>query len=242
MNIEIDLSETMLNAQQKTAVQSFCGSIISLQDNSAKSIILYGSAVRADYRSGLSDINLLIILDSADTKALKKLIEIVTIGRSSGIAPLFLTNADLLKGAQVFPLKFLSIRESHKALYGDNPLVTIEIGKKPLRLRCQQEMLNLLMRLRRYYVNSMGNNLAGFLTTSIKGFLECLRIFLYLTNNCLPSRADTVDVATSVFGDDMDVIREIIKIKDSQEVPDNDIIQMIYDSYFRLVENIVSKM
>jgi hypothetical protein len=242
MNVKIDLSETMLGGQQQTAVRSFCESLTSLQDNTLKSIILYGSAARKDYRSGLSDINLLIILEHIDLQALKSLVEPVTIGRSVKIAPLFLSTADLLKAAEAFPLKFLSIRESHKLLYGDNPLAAIEIAQEPLHSRCQQEMVNLLMRLRRHYLNSMGHNLAGFPATSIKGFLEGLRIFLYLTNNNLPSRDNTVDEAKTVLGANMDVVHDIIRIKDSREVPGNEVVQDIYDRYLRLVELIVGRL
>jgi hypothetical protein len=242
MKANFDLSETMLGEQQQTAVQLFCKSITAVPNNTLKSIILYGSAARKDYRSGLSDINLLIILEHADIMALKSIIEPVTIGRSERIAPLFLSTADLLKVAEAFPLKFLSIRESHKLLYGNNPFAEIEICKEALHRRCQQEMVNLLMRLRRHYLNSMGHNLAGFLVTSFKGFSESLRIFLYLTNNNLPSRDETVGIATTILGANMDVVHEIIKIKDSQEVPDNDIVQAIYDRYFRLIEQIVYKM
>lgn len=242
MNMKMDLSETMLNEKQQEAVRSFCEAITSLPDNHLKSVVLYGSAVRKDYRSGLSDINLLIILERADMKALKNLVEPVTIGRAAGIAPLFLSTADLTKAVAAFPLKFLSIRESHQALYGDNLLATIEFKKEPLDLRCRQEMMNLLMRLRRQYLNSMGHNLAGFMAASIKGFLECLRMILYLKNDKLPAREDTLDMAAKALGTDMSVVRDIVSIKDRQEIPGNDVVQEIYERYLKLVEQIVYKM
>lgn len=241
MNIIIDLSKTILQDQQKKAVQVFCKALALMPDHPIRSIVLYGSACRKDYQSGSSDINLLIILERADMKTLKEFIEPVTIGRASRISPLFLTIADLLKLSSAFPLKYFSIRDSHRMLYGDDPLTEINIDHEPLKMRCQQEMLNLLMRLRRNYLNSMGHNLAGFLVASVKGFLEVLRIAVYLKNNNLLTRDETIPAAESVFGADVNVIREIIKIKENQSVPDDNIVQSVYDKYLNLVENIVAK-
>ena len=238
MNMNVDLSQTILPEQQKEAIQFFCKSMVSSPDSPAKSIVLYGSAARTDYRPGSSDINLLIILECADIKSLKGLIETVAAGRASGIAPLFLTTPDLLKLSTSFPLKYLSIQDSHITLYGDDPLLQITIGHEALQLRCRQELLNLLMRLRRNYLYSMGHNLTGFLTLSLKGFLEVLRIFLYLKSRHLPPRDKTIETAESLLGADVSVIREMVKVKEDQATPDADMIEAIYDRYFNLVEKI----
>lgn len=242
MNMKADLSKTMLNKQQQDAIQCFCDSLTSSSEYCTQSITLYGSSVRTDFRPASSDINLLIILNHADIKRLRALIETVTMGRTTGIAPLFLTEEDLLNFARVFPLKYLSIRESHITLYGKDFPTDIEIGRESLQLRSQQEMLNLLMRLRRYYLNSLGHNLAGLLISSVKGFLEMLRICLYLKNNKLPARDETIDIAAKSFNEDTSVIREILRIKESQEIPDDKVIQEIYEQYFSLVENIMAKI
>ncbi|MEN6620844.1 MAG: nucleotidyltransferase domain-containing protein, partial [Smithella sp.] len=217
MMIPVQLSKTMLHEEQKAAVQLFCESLASMPDHQVKSIFLYGSAARTDYRPGVSDINLLIILERADILAMTKFIEPVAKGRISKIAPLFLTIPELIKLSSAFPLKYLSIMESHLILYGEDNLAEIRIGRESLEIRCRQEMLNLLMRLRRHYLYSMGHNLTRFLVSSLKGFLEVLRIFLYLKNDCSPSREEIFDAAESILGEDAFVIREISQIKISQD-------------------------
>lgn len=240
MKMPVEFSKTMLHEEQKAAVQLFCETLASMPDHQVKSIFLYGSAARTDYRPGISDINLLILLERADIVAMKEFIEPVTKGRVSKISPLFLTIPELIKLSSAFPLKYLSIRESHLTLYGDDHLAENRIGRESLEIRCRQEMLNLLMRLRRHYLYSMGHNLTSFLVSSLKGFLEVLRIFFYLKKDCFPSREEIFDVAESILGENAFVIREISQIKVSQEEPDANISREIYERFFRLIEKIVA--
>lgn len=242
MNIKIDLSKTILRDEQKQSISSFCDSLAGVPDLSIQSILLYGSAARTDYRPGRSDINLLIISNRADTVTLQNCMEVVTEGRSAGISPLFLTAADLIKLSEAFPLKYLSIQESHLTLYGDDPLLQIQIGSEALRLRCRQEMLNLLMRLRRNYLYSMGHHLSGFLIASLKSFLEVLRIVLCLKIHQMPTREQTLNLAEKIYGADISVIREMLDIKDSRISPDDDTVLVIYTRYFKLVERILDEL
>lgn len=241
MNIKIDLSKTILQEQNKQDIQIFCESLVSVTGNPVQSIVLYGSAARTDYLAGVSDINLLIIVERADTAALQALIEPVTKGRAAGISPLFLTASDLLKFSSAFSLKYLSIHESHQTLYGDDPVAGMEISHESLRLRCRQELLNLRMRLRRNYLYSMGHHLAGFLVHSVKGFLELLRLVLYIENNQLPQRDGTIDAAANLFGNNMNVVREILGMKESKLVPEEKIVQTLYDQYSNLIEDILTR-
>jgi len=242
MNIQIDLSKTILRDEQQQAVQLFCRSLARMTDLMVKSMILYGSAARTDFRPDRSDINLLIIAERADTGTLQKCVEIVTDGRSAGISPLFLTAQDLLKFSEAFPLKYLSIQESHLLLYGDDPLLQIQIGSEALRLRCRQEMLNLLMRLRRNYLYAMGHHLAGFLMTSLKGFLEVLRMVLCLQFHELPTREQTLNLAEKIYGADFGVIREILELRNSGTLPDEETGMSMYTRYFKLVEKIMAEL
>ena len=109
MNEPIDLSGTKLSDKEKASVAKFCKALNDVSDLGVKSITLYGSAARDDYRPGKSDINLLVVLERIDVTILRSVLDPVARGRRYGIAPFFITEVNLRSSADVFPVKFLAM-------------------------------------------------------------------------------------------------------------------------------------
>lgn len=214
MKESINLSGTKLSDEEKASVATFCEALDDVPDLGVKSITLYGSAARDDYRPGKSDINLLVVLERIDVPILKSVLDPVARGRRHGIAPFFITEADLRSSADVFPVKFLAMQESYKVLLGSDVLGDLKIAREHIRLRCEQEIKNLLLRLRRHYVMGGGRGLTQMMSRMVGGFLETLRVVVSLTQKNLPSREEVVNVAAERFEFDAETLRNVSDLRD----------------------------
>ena len=117
MTDSINISGTKLNEKEKDAVITFCEALRDLQQTNLASVSLYGSANRDDFRSGKSDINLLIVMNHIDVKVLKNVLTAVNKARRYGVSPFFITEENFHHSADVFPVKFLSMKESFQLLF-----------------------------------------------------------------------------------------------------------------------------
>lgn len=109
------------------------------------SCCLYGSAVRGNFVEGVSDLNLLIILNRSTPQAHQSLAEIFS-GQTK-VDPFILSRGGLARSARVFAPKFQSIRRNYRVLLGEDLLAQLEPDPELARLLCEQSIRNLRLRL-----------------------------------------------------------------------------------------------
>jgi hypothetical protein len=119
-------------------------------------LILYGGLARGRFRPGTSDVNIVVLLRNASWTALGAIAPALQAARrSAGIEPMILTPGEVSAAADVFPTKFLDIKRYHVVLAGDDPFATLDISHEHLRLRIEQELRNMLLRLRRLGIDAV---------------------------------------------------------------------------------------
>jgi hypothetical protein len=153
----------------KKAIQRFGEQMHALLGDNLVSVELFGGVVRGEGR-GLS---VLVVLNQVAGGVLDGMIEpIAALDKATGAAPLIITEAELKTSTDVFPNKFLDIQRYHRTLAGRDVMATLEISTEHLRLRCEQEVRNLALRLRRAYVEHARNekDLLGTLLLSAEAF------------------------------------------------------------------------
>lgn len=230
------LDETRLSAAEKMAVERFCWEAREGLGKNLLSITLYGSAAREDYAPGRSDINILLLATSMEFAVLQALLDPVSRGLRVGIHPMLMTEADLRSSTDIFPVKFLSMKESHLTVWGDDPLVDLPIAREHIRLRCEQEMMNLALRLRRHYVYHGGWGLSEKVAGSVTGFLENLRFVLSLDKEKTLSREEALLVADKI-GVPAAPLRKALSLKGAPAGREE--IESIYEEYLKAVEKAV---
>jgi predicted nucleotidyltransferase len=115
-----------------------------LRDN-IYSCIQYGSTVRGDARSGLSDINLLIVLNESTPEAHAALAKILR--EFPRIDPMVLAVKEIGRSFRAFAITFLSIRRDYRVLHGADPLQDLTIDPEHERFLCEQALRNIRLRL-----------------------------------------------------------------------------------------------
>jgi hypothetical protein len=91
----------------------------------------------------------------------------------------------LRESTDVFPIEYLELVQRRRVLFGRDPMQDIEIDRAHLRLQCEREMREKLMRLREGYVESHGHRdpgaaLRNLLAVSYTSFVRIFRACLFL--------------------------------------------------------------
>jgi len=163
-----------------------------------ESIVLYGSAARGDFQEGRSDLNLAVVADALDPRLLEALSAPIGwwVGKGHPV-PTLLTRAILADSLDVFPIEALDIRTHRVVLRGSDPFADLVVRVEPLRLQCEREFREKLMRLREGYLEAHGSTAAlqRLLTSSYTTFLALFRAGLHLVG-AVPPRA-TGEVAAA---------------------------------------------
>lgn len=119
---------------------------------------------------------LLILLDQVDTATLARCGEVL--GQNSlrdRVAPRILSQDEILASTDVFPITFLEMKHNYELLAGKDLLKELHISDVHLRLRCEQEFRNLLMRMQSSFVlrQHSASDLLESLRVSLSSFQRC---------------------------------------------------------------------
>lgn len=185
---------------EKKALTKFLGALKDCGELKLSSYALYGSAAGKNYDPEKSDMNVLIAAENISITVLKELMPAITEARMAAVSPFFITAEDMRASADVFPVKFMSMRENYVILYGEDILASLLIKKENLRLRCEQEARNIHMRLTRYYITGSGRGLFQIAAKMAGGFFETLRAALSLGSEKLIAAEDVFAEAEKRFG------------------------------------------
>lgn len=120
-------------------------------------LLAFGSAVRGGYVPGRSDVDLVLVMREATTPALLAISNVLQTARlASRFEAMILTEAEIPRAADVFPLLYDDIRRRHVVLAGRDPFSALHISDRHRRLRIEQELRDAQIRLRRAVVDGLG--------------------------------------------------------------------------------------
>jgi len=153
-----------------------------LADNRS-SISVVGSALTADYRPGVSDINTVLVLQRVDTAALNAIAALAKPMRKQHLSPpLLMTTFYIKRSADVFGVEFLDFQLTHQTVLGDDPFESLKFSKADVRLQCERELKATLIRLRQGYIAATTHKklVRDLLIATAKGLAPILRAMLWL--------------------------------------------------------------
>ncbi|MBI1271718.1 hypothetical protein GC174_14920 [bacterium] len=159
-----------------------------------QSVIIYGSIARGHFRPGASDVNLVILLKDVSASELDNIDKPLRKARNSiNVNAMIMTGSEVARSADVFPVKFMHIKNYHLVLFGDDPFAELNISPQHLRIRLEQELRNISIRLRNRYVNLHQDRSVsiGLVTDLMGSFAVQLRTLLELTGKPLPQEHST---------------------------------------------------
>jgi predicted nucleotidyltransferase len=156
---------------------------------------LYGSAARGDYREGISDLNLLVILESVDARSLAAGSALAREWVAAGNPPpLVMSRGEWSASADVFPIEYADIRDAHRLLHGPELFTELTIAWADMRLQAERELKEKKIQLRESYLLAAphADEVGVLLQRSFPTFLALFRAALRLLGESVPADPEAV--------------------------------------------------
>jgi len=206
------------------------------------SLVVYGGLARGSFDPDSSDINLMAVVQTATPALLERCSSLVRRGVRDFRAGLFLiTEEELRQSTDVFPVKFLDLQRQHRLLAGRDVLSGLPISRTHLRLRCEQELRDLVLNLRRVYLRQ-GHHpeiLATWLRRAVSSLLVNAAVLCELqTGRPAPDRNSLVDTMQGI-GLPADPVREALALRQGTQQPTADELRQIYVRFLSVLERAV---
>ena len=181
-------------------------------------ILVHGSVARGEYRPGESDVDAIVILKEATFAQLESIANAMQVARySARIEAMILTEAEIAGASDVFPLLYDDIKHCHFLLAGRDPFSAIEVHDTHRRLRIEQELREVRIRLRRVGTDAAGAReaLGGALVRKITQVRAPMHALLKLKGiTCPPDLAAVTAKTCEHYGIDAAPLRA------AREMPD----------------------
>jgi predicted nucleotidyltransferase len=175
--------------------ERFAGEMQKAYGADLASVVLYGSAARGEYRPGVSDLNVLVLLREVSPAALRRASEAARAWVAEGNPPPLMMSADEWRGsADVWAIELADMRDAHVTVAGAEPFEGIDIRLEDLRMQCERELKGKQIQLRERYLLFAGEpaELGELLTRSFSTFLVLFRTVLRLGGDEGPRDAESV--------------------------------------------------
>jgi predicted nucleotidyltransferase len=142
----------------RARISELCEELDAAAGANLRGLILYGGLARGRYRPGKSDINLVVLLDDTSTESLSAIAPVLRAAwREVRVEPFIIKASEAERLAETFPTKLLDIQTHHIVLMGEDSFSGIDVSRKLIRLRIEQSLTNLVLRLRRRYISIFDN-------------------------------------------------------------------------------------
>ena len=179
------------------------------------SVIAFGS--QANVVDAKNNLNLMVVTNELHAKNLYQLSKPVQKWvKAKNPVPVIMNRAEWYSSFDVYAIEYGDIRSNYKIIYGEDLVKDIVISKSDLRLQCESELKDLLLK---YKVNFLMNinsdkEMKRFLDVVIKTILVIMRSILRLHNSEVPYRAvDIIEFVSNYIGFNKEVMIKLAKVK-----------------------------
>ncbi len=177
------------------------------------SCCLYGSAVRGNAIDGVSDLNVLIVLNDSHSAAHEAVA--AALADFPQIDPFVLAKRGFTRSARAFAPKFASIKRHHRVLHGADPLAEITVDATMERFLCEQGVRNLRLRLVYAYVmRRRQKNYDRFVLNNTTAMFVQFSEVVRLAGGTIPTGfPERVKIFEQTFGIECGVLHELLALK-----------------------------
>lgn len=189
-------------------------SLISLAGENLVGLVVHGSAARpTGWNERTSDVDLVCVLKKDDFALLSAIGPSLELARTSArIETMILTESEIGRAADCFPLLYADIARTSATIHGVNPFSSLRIEGEHKRLRIEQELREARIRMRRIATDLANTvSFAGALERKLKQLRAPLWALLDFKGT--PPKDElpetVVSAACAVYGCDLQAIKSL---------------------------------
>lgn len=223
----------------KTDIQALADSLKSSLNGVLKSVVLYDGMAKNEYVKETDHVCLMIVLTEITTANLDKVGNALRASkRARQFQPLVLSENDLKTSTDVFPIKFLDMQQDYDVVAGEDVVKDLKISRDNLRLRCEQEIKNLMLRLRGLYISSGDNSqaLESAMLRGYYGFLKSADALAELKTKKVYRSEEEVVAAIGEIGLDADLMQQVAGLRQGGSLGDSEAIKRAFEKFMAMVE------
>jgi predicted nucleotidyltransferase len=160
-----------------------------------RSVVLHGSVARGEAVKGVSDVNLLVLLDDVDAGALRTAGPLARRWAHAGnTAPLLLSWNEWLRSADAFAIEVADMQDARNVLHGDDPVARLDVDRHELRLQAERELRGKLVQLRSGLLLTAERpaEVGRLLLAALPSFTTYARALLRLHGEAVPTTTPAV--------------------------------------------------
>ena len=160
-----------------------------------QSATLYGSVARGEAIPGVSDVNVMVLIDDIDPRALAVTAPVAQRWLEAGqTPPLLLEREQWRRAADVFAIELADMRDAHVPLFGGDPVTDGQVKIGDLRVQAERELRGKLLQLQTGMLMSSAKPeaLGALLMKALPSFTTYLRAVLRIRS--LPVPGSTTEV------------------------------------------------
>ncbi|MCC7491252.1 MAG: hypothetical protein IT204_02845 [Fimbriimonadaceae bacterium] len=208
-----------------------------------RAVIAYGPWCLDDDRSLPKQV--LVVLDDAASAQLRATAPQVGLLRRQGIEPFFLSQPELARSLDVFPLEFLDMQACYEVVAGDDLLADLTFPPAALRLQIEEELRGGLHRLRQE-VGRYGHHpkvMRQVLAQSFSALHRVWRALLRLRDAEMPAAVEALlQQVAAVWELDPQLLGKLHRLELGQWRPEPTAVETLVDDYDRLLERLIDRV
>jgi len=209
-----------------------------------KSVILYGSAATGDYLPDYSNVNLLCVLGETSFAAIAGLAPVVEWwAKQKHHPPLLMTQEELHRGADVFSIEFLDMKQNYRVLWGEDVLKTLKVPMRLHRAQVEYELREKTILLRQRLLAVAGDRNAKWelLLRSTPAFTTLARhALIALGEPAAESKREAVQRLASKSGIDLSAFLRLFDVREGKADRDKVDVDGLFARYLNAVEQLTA--
>ncbi|HEX6309200.1 MAG TPA: nucleotidyltransferase domain-containing protein [Longimicrobiales bacterium] len=208
-----------------------------------QSAALFGSAARDEWIEGVSDINVLVLVDDIDAPLLARAAPVARDGMTRAIMPLVMELAEWRRAADVFSIELADMRDAHGVLHGEDPVAHYAAALPNLRLQAERELRAKLLHLHSGLLLGADDRarLGNLLVRALPSFVTYLRAALRLAARPVPGTTpEVIDQGCGLVGADPDSFLRVHGARTQRESLELDLSDPLADAFNTSAERLAA--
>lgn len=209
-----------------------------------RSVVLHGSVARGEAVAGVSDLNLLVLVDRVDASLLRALApEARGWLEKEGSLPLVLSWEEWAAASDAFAVETADMADAHEVLHGDDPFDGAVVRPRDLRLQAERELRGKLIHLREATLASADRpeELGRLVITALPSVATYLRTALRLAGRAVPAATPaTLREGGGLVGADPDPLTRLWAMREERSAPameaDDPLLRSVHEALERTVQ------
>jgi predicted nucleotidyltransferase len=241
LTVSLDALYRRLPALVTTRLDALVAGLRAGLGDELHAVLVFGSAARGGFVADDSDVDVIVVLNSDPRARLEAIGTALDIARASARIECMLLRVDELQAsADVFPLLYDDVRDCHVMLHGHDPFAGLVIHDHHRRLRIEQELREMRMRLRRVITDHVDDPLVlvAALLKKRKQLRSPLLALLTLqqAKSATDSIEDVLRAAGAHFAVDVSALVNIPDVTNAAAVAAVDALRLVLDAAMVAVE------